>query len=252
MKEKNNLTPVGKTKKIIETLCLMPYEFGASDICNRTGINRSSVRRILNEFLEDSWIIQDSTSKKYKIGPMLYHIGMVYRSNDNAECKILEVMDDLSEKTKESIGYAVREGDKVISLYETEIHQPYKLNYAPGQFYPINKGCYGKCLMAYHDRARVIELLQSQHFEKTCPNTLTEIDEILKEYDRIKEQGFAISDEEIAQHLVAVGVPVFNSKGTVEACIVAAFLKGPDFLEKVETYIEFLKKGAAEIKKYLI
>jgi DNA-binding IclR family transcriptional regulator len=77
---KEKLTPVEKMIRIIDTLCLKPYEFGASEISGRTGIDRSSVRRILNELQSESWIIQDSNTKKFKIGPTIYHAGMIYRS----------------------------------------------------------------------------------------------------------------------------------------------------------------------------
>ena len=246
------LTAIGKAKAILQVLCQEPYELGASEISARTGLDRSSVRRILNEFSADSWIIQDVSTKKYKIGPMLYHVGMVYASQNNADCKILEVMDHISNEAKESVGYAIREGDKVISLYETELHQPIKLNYHAGQFYPINRGCYGKCLMAYHDRERVLELLKNQKFEKVCPNTLTETEEILKEYDKIRSNGYVISDEEITQYLCGVGVPVFDHRGNASGCIVIAFIKGPDFYKKIAEYIDILKAGALEIEKYLL
>jgi DNA-binding IclR family transcriptional regulator len=249
MKEK--LTPVGKMIRIIDNLCLKPYEFGASEISSRTGIDRSSVRRILNEMQEDSWVIQDSNTKKYKIGPMIYHAGMIYRSNNNADCKILEVLNDLSERIKESIGYAVRDGDKAMSLYETEIHQPLKLNYKQGEFYPMNKGCYGKCLMAFHDRKRVIELLKDQKFEKVMPNTLTEMDEILREYDRIIADGYVISDEEVMKYLVGVGVPVCSRDGSVNTCIVVAFIKDKDYKDKIKEYLSLLMESKKEIEKYV-
>jgi DNA-binding IclR family transcriptional regulator len=248
---KEKLTPVGKMIRIIDALCIKPYEFGASEISGRTGIDRSSVRRILNELQEESWIIQDSNTKKFKIGPMIYHAGMIYRSNNNADCKILEVLNDLSERIKESIGYAVRDGDRVMSLYETEIHQPLKLNYHPGEFYPMNKGCYGKCLMAYHDRNRVIELLKDQKFEKVMPNTLTEMDEILDEYDKIVADGYVISDEEIMKYLVGVGVPVCNREGSLNSCIVVAFIKGADYKEKIKEYLYLLTESKNEIEKYV-
>lgn len=252
MEDNLKLTPIGKAKAILETLCQEPYEFGASEISSKTGLDRSSVRRILNEFSSDSWVIQDISSKKYKIGPLLYHVGMTYANQNNADCKILEVLDQISNATKESVGYAVREGDKVMSLYETELHQPIKLNYHAGEFYPMNRGCYGKCLMAYHDRERIIELLKSQHFEKVCPNTLTEINEILNEYDKIKANGYVISDEEVTPYLCGVGVPVFDQKGNASACIVIAFIKGPDYYKKTADYIDILKTGALEIGKYLL
>lgn len=248
---KEKLTPVGKMIRIIDALCMKPYEFGASEISGRTGIDRSSVRRILNELQAESWIIQDSNTKKYKIGPMIYHSGMIYRSNNNADCKILEALNDLSERIKESIGYAVRDGDRVMSIYETEIHQPLKLNYHPGEFYPMNKGCYGKCLMAYHDRGRVKELLKNQKFEKVMPNTLTEMNEILAEYDKIVADGYVISDEEIMQYLVGVGVPVHNRDGSVSACMVVAFIKGADYKEKIKEYLDLLLESKNEIEKYI-
>jgi DNA-binding IclR family transcriptional regulator len=250
--ENFKLTPIEKAKKILEALCQEPYEFGASEISAKTGLDRSSVRRILNDFSADSWVIQDMNTKKYKIGPMLYHVGMTYANQNNAECKILEVLDRICNETKESIGYAVRVGDKVMSVYETELHQPIKLNYHPGQLYPINRGCYGKCLMAYHDRDRVIELLENEHFEKICPNTLTETDEILNEYNKIRANGYVISDEEVTQYLCGVGVPVFDPRGKVSSCIVIAFIKGPDFYKKITEYIDILKAGALEIGKYLL
>ena len=252
MVENLKLTPIEKAKKILETFCQEPYEFGASEISSKTGLDRSSVRRILNEFSSDSWVIQDLSSKKYKIGPMLYHVGMIYANQNNAECKILEVLDEICDETKESVGYAVRDGDKVMSVYETELHQPIKLNYHPGQLYPMNRGCYGKCLYAYHDRNRVVELLKDQHFEKVCPNTLTETAEILNEYDKIRLNGYVISDEEVTPYLCGVGVPVFDPRGNVSSCIVIAFIKGPDFYKKITEYIDILKAGALEVSKYML
>lgn len=251
MKAQLKVTPVGKMKIILNALCQEPYAFGASEISNITGLDRSSVRRILNEFMDDAWVLQDAVTKKYKIGPILYHVGMTYANQNNAECKILEVINRICAQTRESVGYAIREGDTVMSVYETELHQAIKLNYRAGEFYPMNMGCYGKCLMAYHDRERVIELLESRQFEKNCPNTLTTTNEILAEYDKIVTNGYVISDEEVTQYLCGVGVPVFDLNGNVSGCLVIAFIKGTDYHRKIAQYIDILKAGAAEIGKYI-
>jgi len=157
----------------------------------------------------------------------------------------------LSSHGKESVGYAVRVGDKVISLYETEVHQPYKMNYHPGQFYPMNRGGYGKTLYAYYDQERVKQLLAEQTFEKYGPNTLTKPEDILREYAKIRAQGYAISEEEVAPHWIGVGVPVFSQSGEVRGCIAAAFLKGEDKDEKIKYFIELFQKGAEELSRYL-
>lgn len=249
--EEDKLSPIEKTLLIMETMSNHPDELKVAQLSELTGINRTTVYRILKELLEKEWVIQNFKTGKYIVGPMAFHVGMAYTKNNNIEPKILEILDYLSEEGKESVGYAIREGDKVISLYESEIHQPYKMNYHPGQFYPMNRGGYGKCLYAYHDQEKVKQLLSEQKFEKVGPNTLTEPDDIIREYENIRNQGFSISDEEVAPLVVGVSVPVFNQRGEVKACIACAFLKGDDKVYKIEKFKKILKQGAEELSRYL-
>ncbi|MBR0597940.1 IclR family transcriptional regulator [Sinanaerobacter chloroacetimidivorans] len=242
---------IDKVLTILHILSQAPFEYKVAQVSAASGINRTTVHRILNLLEKDGWVMQNEESKKFKVGPMTYHVGSVYAGNYNYESKILEVIDRTSKLTQESVGYAVREGDMVISLYEVELYQPMKMNYKPGMFYPMNMGCYGKCLMAYHDQDRVKSLLNSQEFKKICPNTLTKTEEILEEYKRIREEGYVISNEEKGPNIAGVGVPVFNAKGEVKSCIALAFIKGPDFAERIERYRKILSQGAEEISKYM-
>lgn len=248
----NKLSSLQKIIQILNILSQEPYESKVTEISNLSGINRTTVHRILDELLKEGLVIRDEVTKHYKIGPTLYHMGTVYLNNYNYENKLLEILNKISEITKESVGFAVRDDERVISLYEIEVHQPLKMNYHPGVFYPINRGCYGKCLMAYYDQNRVNELLYSQNFEKLYANTLTDPEEIMEEYKRIREQGYVISDEETFNYaVVGVGVPVFNSKGEVKACVALAFVKGHDYKEKIEKFKTILLKNVKEMSKYI-
>jgi DNA-binding IclR family transcriptional regulator len=125
------------------------------------------------------------------------------------------------------------------------------MNYHPGQFYPMNRGGYGKCLYAYYDQERVKQLLAEQKFEKYGPNTLTEPEEILREYEKIRSQGYVISDEEVAPLVIGVGVPVFDQRGEVKGCLACAFLKDSDKEEKIERFIKLFNQGAEGLTRYL-
>lgn len=249
--EEEKLSPIEKALRILETMSNHPDELKVAEISGLTKINRTTVHRIIKELLAKEWVIQNFKTGKYIVGPMAFHVGMAYTKNNNIEPKILEILDHLSVEVRESVGYAVREGDKVISLYEVEVHQPYKLNYHPGQFYPMNMGCYGKCLYAYHDPERVKQLLAEQKFEKFGPNTLTDPEDILREYEKIRRQGYVTSDEEVAPLVLGVGVPVFSHSGEVKSCLVCAFLKGDDKDRKLEEFRKILKQGAEELTRYL-
>lgn len=249
--EENKLTSIQKIKAIMSFLSIKPYKYKVAKISEGTGINRATVYRILYELMEDGFVIQDENTGKFTIGPTLYNIGMVYLNNCNYQSKMLEILEQASELTKESIGLAVRDGDRVISIYETEIHQPLKMRYKAGTFYPINRGCYGKILMSYYDEVKVKKLLYSEKFIKVCKNTLTDPEEILEEYRKIRDQGYAISDEETFPLAVAVGAPIFNSNGEVKSCVVVAFLKDDEYLNKINKFINVIKDTSNELSKIM-
>ncbi len=237
---------------ILRLLGEKPYEYTASEISNVTGLNRTTVYRILTTLSGGDAVIQDGVSKKFKVGPMIYHIGNAYINNYSFKHEILSVLQEISDAVRESAGLAIRDGENIISLFEVEMQQPYKMNAQPGSLYPMNRGCYGKCLMAYHDQREVRKLLEGKSFKKLFPNTLTGVEEILEEYGKIREQGYVISDgESYNPSAFGVGVPVRDERGNVKACIAVAFIKGVDLEDKVKKCLTLLQQKAAELSRYI-
>ncbi len=243
---------LAKAIRIFKQLCKDPYAYRTSDLANILGINRTTLYRILNTMEEQGLVIKTDSDKRYKLGPLAYQMGSVYLNSFKFNDKIFPLLDKISHESQESVGLAVREGEKVISLYEIEIDQPMKMNYKPGLLYPMNRGCYGKCLMAYYDRDKVETMLDQQSFEKVCKNTLTGKEEILKEYQKIREQGYVISDEEVFPQAVAVGVPITSPDGVVRTCVAISFIKSNGHKQKIKRLKEILFKYKEDITRYMI
>lgn len=248
----NKLNSIEKSLDILDQLGEPPFEYTATQLANNCGINRTTIHRILNNLIEADYVIKKSDNKRYRLGPKLYKLGSVYLEIFSSENKIVEILSEISLKTKESVGLAIRDDNKVISLYEYENNQPMKMNYRAGLIYPMNRGCYGKCLMAYHDKSKVIELLNNQTFEKVQKNTLTSTDEILAEYKRIREQGYVISIEETFKFGIAVGIPLKNHDGSVSTCVAVSFFKDENYIDKIERFKNILLDYKSELEKYLI
>ena len=229
-----------------------PYEYTVPDLVEITGFNRTTIYRMLSTFEEAGMLIRDDRSKSYKMGPMTYHLGNVYLHHANYKDSIQTILEKISEESKESVGIAHREGNKVVSIYAIETHQHLKVNDRPGTYYPMNKGCYGKCLMAYHDQTVVGELLDGAAFEKTASGTLTDKEEILKEYQRIRDNGFVKSIDEVASYICGIGLPLKSPNGRVENVVAISFFRQDDYIEKLNRMKEILSKYKKELEKYLI
>jgi DNA-binding IclR family transcriptional regulator len=231
---------VDNAMKVLDLLGKSPYEYRISDLERKLDISRTSINRILLTLEKNNMVIRNPETKRYKIGPFAYHLGCVYLDNGNYENKVIEILNKICDELRVSAGLAKREGDNVISLFSVDNLKPFKINYVPGTFFPMNRGCYGKCLMAYHDRDRVKKILKGKKFRKISENTITNHEELLKEYDKIVEQGYVVSVDETFPSAVGVGIPIFSKDGTVKHCVAVSFIKDDNFDEKIDRAINLL------------
>ncbi len=255
LKLKDKMTSLEKGIYLLGLFSEEPYERSVTDLVRLTGFNRTTVYRTLTSLEEAGMLIRDDASKVYKMGPMTYHLGNIYLHHANYKESIESILKKISDESQESVGIAHRQGNKIISIYAIENNHHLKVNDKAGTFYPINKGCYGKCLMAYQNEDMVKSSLEEATFEKTTSETLVTKEEILFEYERIREQGFVVSIDEVASYICGVGVPLRSPDGKVDNVVAISFLRQErqeDYEQKIERLKDILLKYKEEIEKYLI
>ena len=245
-------TSIEKAIATLKRLAEPPYEMTALDLSKELKINRSSVHRIINSFIKEMMILQNPITKKYSLGPEAYRIGNSYLLSLNSMDQIRYIVTEVARETNQSVGYSVLSGDKIVNIFEVENFQPIKIGYTPGTVYPINCGAYGKAIMAFYEPwEELIEIVERAFLPKKTPYSITDSNELLKEYEKIRKQGYAISDEEGMIGAMGIGAPIRNSRGQVVASIAAAVVKGT--LD--ERDFEFLKlkiiEGANKISKLI-
>lgn len=251
MAKETSKTSIEKALDILSIFSEEPYEYSVMDIVKITGMNRTTVYRDLTAFENYGLIMKAEDNRKYTLGPLAYHMGSAYLTKADYEEKILNILEKIGEETKESVGLARRDGDKIVSIYSVEIHQAIKINDKPGTFYPINRGTYGKCLTAFRDDPITREQLEKMDFEKEAPRTLTEPDEILLEYEKIRNDGYVTSVEESYAYAIGVGVPLRSPDGKVRNVVAVSFFMQDGYEKKMEDIKRVLFKYQPEIEKYL-
>lgn len=250
--ENNKLSSLEKSIEVLKYLAREPYSFSALELSKSLNINRSTVHRILSTLKSEMLVLQCSSNKKYKLGPMIYHLGSAYINKSNYANEIFRIVDEVSEKLKMSTGYSVIEDDKIINLYENEMFTTFRMGYKPGCFYPIHCGSYGKAIMAFYEPLEELrEIIYNTKLEKRTENTITDPDKLLKEYARIRQQGYSISDGENIEGAIGIGAPVRNSKDKVIGAIATAGIKASIKPEKLEYIKKVIIDAADRISKYI-
>ena len=77
----------------------------------------------------------------------------------------------------------------------------------------------GKALVAHIPEDRLEKILAERGMEKRTAKTITTLPRLLKDLEKVRQQGYAVDDEENNIGARCVGAPVFNQDGAIEGSI---------------------------------
>jgi IclR family acetate operon transcriptional repressor len=86
-----------------------------------------------------------------------------------------------------------------------------------GRELPAHANALGKVLLAWLDRAQLMAIIAQHGLKRSTPKTITSVSRLIPELARVKELGYATSYEEQYTGVCAVGAPLFDAAGRVNA-----------------------------------
>jgi IclR family acetate operon transcriptional repressor len=108
----------------------------------------------------------------------------------------------------------------------------------------------GKALLAYLPQQR-LERILTKALPRFTEKTITDPILLQEELERVRQQGYAVAQEELEVGLSAVAAPIRNHEGEVVA---AVSVSGPSFRlssEKMSELAELTRRTANEISHQL-
>ena len=116
---------------------------------------------------------------------------------------------------------------------------------------PLHCTASGKLFLANLPKTRRDRLIQKLLLDKNSPNTITDIDALGAELDKIALSGVGTDNEEFIQGLVAVAVPIRAQNGRMLATLATP---GPVIrmpFDVALSHVERLRKAADDLSKGL-
>jgi DNA-binding IclR family transcriptional regulator len=126
---------------------------------------------------------------------------------------------DLNLQTQETVHLAILQETRAISIEKFVSPQPVGLDARLGGVAPLHCTGVGKTLLAYQGEDLLNQIVQAPGLTRLTAHTITGLPQLRRELERIREQGYALDQEEAVEGLRCVAGPVFNHQGK----IVAAF-----------------------------
>ena len=225
----NMETKYGKTERIksidkaldlLEFLSGNESEIGITEVSKKLSMGLSTVHRILTTLKSRGYIIQNQKTSKYRLGIKLFELGCEVQSAKHLVKLIEPYLLQLSTSTNETSNLAILEVKDVVYLAKCESSEVLTTNIKIGTRLPAHCTALGKAILAYLPDSEFNLLYQvNEPIISLTSKSISSLDELEKELNNVKEQGYALDREEYKIGINCVGVPIFVRNGEAMAAI---------------------------------
>ncbi|MER7584199.1 IclR family transcriptional regulator [Kitasatospora sp. NPDC097691] len=237
-------TVLGKAVTILRAFRPDDQAVSLAELVRRTGLHKATLHRLAGALVANRLL--DRVDGGYRPSGGLFELGMLA----SPERSLLEVampfLQDLYERTHETVHLGVREGHDVVYVAKIGGHRQAKAPSRTGGRMPLHCTAIGKALLAHADDALRREVLTGP-LERRTPHTVVTPGALRRQLQRITETGIAFELEESALGLLCVAAPVLGHDEPVAAISVA----GPVGRFRPDRYTTPVRAAAAGLASTL-
>lgn len=246
---KYRIESVSRATDVLGAFLRPPHRFGLAELTAGTGLTKNQTFRMLQTLLLSGFVVQDGDTKTYRLGARLVELASVAVHGSDLVRVAAPVLDALTRRTGETVNLITLHDDRTaICVDKRDSPQALRITARVGARFPLHAGASPKVLLATSSPDAIADYVQRcQPFRRFTPNTITDPAALLTELDRIRDQGYAVSHEEMDHGICSIAAPVRDRDGAVVAGLsVAAPTIRTDPAERRHR-IAAVREAAAEI-----
>ena len=224
--EKKIIKSIDRTLQILELFSLEKPEWGVTEISKALNIYKSNVHNILTTLVEKGFVMKDSKTDKYKLGIKFFELGSVVIKNLNLRKIAHPYMEKLLKEFNETVHLGILVEGEILSIEQEESGQSLSPRIFIGKRAPLHCTGVGKAIMAYLSEEEIASIVKEKGLKKYTENTITNKEDLKKELEKIREQGYAVDNMEHEEGVRCVASPIRGYTGEV---IASMSISGPAF-----------------------
>ncbi|MFL6559195.1 MAG: IclR family transcriptional regulator [Bacillus sp. (in: firmicutes)] len=242
---------VERALKILDLFDEHKSELKITEISEKMGLHKSTVHSLLKTLQLYSYIDQNPEDGKYRLGLKLAERGNVVINNMDIRKTARKYLLDLSAKTGQTVHVGILDGREGVYIDKVEGEQSIIRYSRIGRRLPLHSTAIGKVLLAYQQPNEIELLLKDYQYQYQTANTIINESFFRNEIEKVKQQGYAVDDQENEQGVRCAAVPIFNGKGQVLAAISISTLISRVNDQELLIFIDLLKTSCQELSEQM-
>ncbi|HUO16023.1 MAG TPA: IclR family transcriptional regulator [Verrucomicrobiae bacterium] len=218
-REESPSVAVERALAMLEAVAHEPEGLSNADISRKLEIPKSSASYILRTLQAQGYLTRDEETGKYRVGLKILSLSRGALSGIDVREVAVPIMQHLMKKTNLTCHLAILDGPDAVYIEKVEPEGFIRMDTWVGRRMRVHATSVGKSLAAHIAQERLEQIIAERGMEKRTPKTITTLPRLLKELEKVREQGYSVDDEENNLGARCLGAPVFNQTGMVEAAV---------------------------------
>lgn len=229
---------------ILEHLGHAGRPVGISDLARATSLHVSTAHRLLRTLSNRGYVEQRPETRRYALGPRVFELGNAYVGGRDFVTLARPRIETLRESVGETIHLGVLSDGDVVEVCSALSQKPVGVSVRTGWRDPAHCSAVGKVILAYLPDEERRAYLGRKTLEKRTARTITSRRALEAELMKVRAQGYAVDDEELAEDLCCIAVPLLDASGRAFAGISAAMPKARFRQDRIAGLIHLLGETA--------
>jgi IclR family transcriptional regulator, acetate operon repressor len=215
---------------------------GLSELARRLDLPKSTVQRSLATLADLGWIsAAGSDITRWTLGRRARILGEKVDDQARIRDAAMPSLSELNSETLETIHLTVVEDSTMRLIDRMESRHELRFVRPIGSRAPLHAASSGKAVLAHLPEAEVLAYFENG-LQQVTSHTITDRDELTREFKLIRERGYAIADQELADGIVSIAACIRPRGGRP---IAALSISGPSFRIGENVRAEYGEKVAA-------
>lgn len=222
-----------------------------SEVASRTGMNRAKARRFLLTLHALGYVRKQQ--RYFELAPRVLQLGYAFLSANNYQGVIQQYLEEITAETGESSSLGVLDGKDVIYVARSAArHRLMAITLSVGTRLPAAYTSMGRILLAQLSDTDLDHFLSMVTLEHYTDKTITDINELRNQIIKARDQGYAISDQELDPGLRSIAVPVYDAKKHLMGAInVSTNAARVDLNTLTNIYLPIIQQKIAHIQLHI-
>lgn len=239
--------PTVKAVSVLETIAEARRPLGISELGALLGLPKPTAHRIVRMLESEGLMQREPGSRRYVPGPRLVRLGLSIVGAAMMSAPRHSILETLSQQIGETCNFGVINGSHVLYLDRVEAEWPLGLRFEPGSHVPLHCTSMGKLFLSWLPKQRREVLLRSMPLLRYTDNTITDIDRLEADLEKIRASEVSTDNQEFLAGVVCVAVPVRDQNGHRVAALAISAPLARMSMEKGLKYVPLMQKAAEEL-----